>query len=195
MADGIRLIVGLGNPEKAYLNQRHNIGRWWVEGIAEMEQLKFAQQSKLACCATKINPTPGANPSCLLAYPTTFMNHSGRAVAAIARFYQIAAEQILIVHDELDLAPGTIKLKHGGGHAGHNGLRDIIAQLGSRDFWRLRIGIGHPGNKSQVSNYVLHPPKKDELGAINNCILHSQRYLHELRSGQWDCVNQALANC
>ena len=114
------------------------------------------------------------------------MNVSGRAVGAIAKFYKIAPEQVLVIHDELDLAPGTVKLKKGGGHGGHNGLKDIAAQLGTPDFWRLRIGIGHPGDKSQVANFVLHAPTRDEQSLIEQNIDQSTTLLPLLLQGKFE---------
>lgn len=186
----IQLIIGLGNPGPEHQDQRHNTGFWWLEQLAQQQRVNFSLQSKLQVRQAKLN-TP--EHSCYLACPTTYMNCSGQAVAAIARFYKIAAANILVVHDELDLPPGAVKLKQGGGHAGHNGLRDIIQKLGSRDFWRLRIGIGHPGNKDLVSNYVLHKPTQSEQQKIQHTIDESLCLLDNLLSGEFQIVAQKLA--
>ena len=129
----------------------------------------------------------GAHEAWLLE-PTTFMNASGRSVAALARFYKIAPEEILVVHDELDLPPGTVKLKQGGGHGGHNGLKDIAAQLGTPDFWRLRLGIGHPGDRNAVVDFVLHAPSRDEAALIEDNIHASTRLLPMLLEGQFEAA-------
>ena len=141
----IKLIVGLGNPGPQYESTRHNAGFWWVDQVCAETGSKLNLEAKFFGHAGKLN---GAIEAWLLK-PTTFMNASGRAVGAIAKFYKITPEEILVIHDELDLPPGTTKLKKGGGHGGHNGLKDIAAQLGTPDFWRLRIGIGHPGEKAK----------------------------------------------
>ena len=155
----IRLIVGLGNPGREYEGTRHNAGFWWVDDFAREHQLSLKSDSKFHG-QTARSVTQGRE--LFLLKPQTFMNVSGRSVGALAQFYKIDAAQILVVHDELDLPPGSAKLKLGGGHGGHNGLKDIIAHLGTRDFWRLRIGIGHPGDRAEVSNYVLNAPRREE---------------------------------
>ena len=159
----IRLIVGLGNPGADYVDTRHNAGFWFVDEIAREHSLSFRleKRSNAEECKFRVDGR-----DVFLQKPMTFMNRSGQAVAALARYYKIKPEEILVVHDELDLPPGTNRLKHGGGHGGHNGLRDIVNHLGSRDFFRVRIGIGHPGSASQVINYVLHKPSSTELGQI-----------------------------
>jgi PTH1 family peptidyl-tRNA hydrolase len=161
----IRLIVGLGNPGKKYEGTRHNAGFWVVERLAAAHRLTLRKESKFRALTAKVD---GGHVWLLL--PQTWMNESGSAVLALAQFLKIAPEEILVVHDELDLPPGGVKIKQGGGHAGHNGLRDIIANLGSPDFWRLRIGIGHPRNvaasEQEVADFVLHPPRKEEQALI-----------------------------
>ena len=157
---GIRLVVGLGNPGKDYSSTRHNAGFWWVENLASIRHAQLKPENKFYGLAGRT--TQGGNELWLLE-PQTYMNASGRAVAALARFYKITPEEILVVHDELDLPPGEVKLKKGGGHGGHNGLRDIISQLGTTDFWRLRLGIGHPGDKAAVVDYVLNAPRREEM--------------------------------
>lgn len=187
----LQLIIGLGNPGAEHQDQRHNAGFWWLEQLAQEQRINFSLQSKLQLQQAKL--TTAGRPPCYLACPTTYMNCSGQAVAAIARFYKIPAANILVVHDELDLPPGVVKLKQGGGHAGHNGLRDIIQKLGSRDFWRLRIGIGHPGNKALVSSYVLHKPTQSEQQKIQHTIDGSLCLLDDLLDGQFQLVAQKLA--
>ena len=166
MTTPIRLVAGLGNPGREYANTRHNAGFWFVDELAAKLGASFGAESKFAGEVAKAG-------ALRLVKPMTFMNLSGRAVAALARFFTIAPDEILVVHDELDLLPGKVKMKLGGGHAGHNGLRDIQAQLGSADFWRLRIGIGHPRDseltQQDVVDYVLKPPRAEELAAIRDC--------------------------
>ena len=178
----IKLIVGLGNPGPQYESTRHNAGFWWVDQVCTETGSKLNLEAKFFGHAGKLN---GATEIWLLK-PTTFMNASGRAVGAIAKFYKITPEQILVIHDELDLPPGTTKLKKGGGHGGHNGLKDIAAQLGTPDFWRLRIGIGHPGEKSQVANFVLHAPTRDEQTVIEQNIDQSTTLLPLLLQGKFE---------
>ncbi len=178
----IKLIVGLGNPGKEYEATRHNAGFWWVDQVCAETGSKLNLEAKFFGHAGKLN---GASEVWLLK-PTTFMNVSGRAVGAIAKFYKIAPDEVLVIHDELDLPPGTVKLKKGGGHGGHNGLKDITAQLGPQDFWRLRIGIGHPGDKSQVANFVLHAPTRDEQALIEQNIDQSTTLLPLLLQGKFE---------
>ena len=163
----IRLLVGLGNPGPEYADTRHNAGFWWVDAVAKTLGARLAPERSYFGLVGRVN-APGG--SLFLLQPMTFMNLSGKSVAALARFFKIAPEEILIAHDELDLAPGQMKMKFGGGHGGHNGLKDIHAQLGTPDYWRLRFGIGHPGVKAEVVNYVLRKPPSEELGAITQGI-------------------------
>ncbi len=178
----IKLIVGLGNPGPQYEATRHNAGFWWVDQVCAETGSKLNLEAKFFGLAGKLY---GASEVWLLK-PTTFMNVSGRAVGAIAKFYKIAPEEVLVIHDELDLPPGTVKLKKGGGHGGHNGLKDITAQLGTPDFWRLRIGIGHPGDKSQVANFVLPAPTRDEQSLIEQNIDQSTTLLPLLLQGKFE---------
>ncbi len=162
----IRLITGLGNIGPEYEATRHNTGFWFVDALAEQAGARLSRESKFHGMLAKAS-LHGSQ--CWLLEPGTYMNRSGRAVAALANFYRIAPEEILVVHDELDLMPGQSKMKQGGGHAGHNGLRDIQAALGSPMFWRLRIGIGHPRTlnlNQSVEDFVLHPPSHDDTAAI-----------------------------
>jgi PTH1 family peptidyl-tRNA hydrolase len=167
----IKLIVGLGNPGKKYENTRHNAGFWLVERLAAQQRIVLRKEPKFHALAARLDTASGL---AWLLMPQTWMNESGSAVAALAQFHKLAADEILVVHDELDLPPGGAKIKRGGGHAGHNGLRDIIATLGTADFWRLRIGIGHPrdieASEQEVVDYVLHAPRKDEYALIDAAI-------------------------
>jgi peptidyl-tRNA hydrolase, PTH1 family len=181
---GIKLLVGLGNPGDKYAATRHNAGFWWVDQLAASSNSKLAMDTKFFGLAGKLSPTADT----WLLKPTTFMNLSGKAVAALANYYKILPEQILVVHDELDLPPETVKLKKGGGHGGHNGLKDIAAALGTADFWRLRIGIGHPGDRNEVINFVLKAPLKDEQIAINLSIDASIQIVPQLLNGDFDAA-------
>ena len=173
----IRLLVGLGNPGPEYEGTRHNAGFWWVEAAAARLGARLAADRAYHGMVARVNRPEG--PLWLLE-PQTYMNLSGKSVAALARFFKIAPAEILVVHDELDLPPGQLKLKLGGGHAGHNGLRDIHAQLGSADYWRLRLGIGHPGVKAEVADYVLRKPPAAEREAIVAAIDRSLAHLEAL---------------
>ncbi|MFN3494727.1 MAG: aminoacyl-tRNA hydrolase [Hydrogenophaga sp.] len=176
----IRLIAGLGNPGPEYEHTRHNAGFWWVDEAARL--LKVALQLDRSHQGL-VARAPVNGQTLWLVEPQTFMNLSGRSVASLARFYKMAPEEVLVVHDELDLPPGEVKLKKGGGHAGHNGLRDIHAQLGSADYWRLRIGIGHPGNRNEVANWVLKKPSPDDRIAIAQALDRSLKALPQLIAG------------
>lgn len=163
-----RLIVGLGNPGGEYADNRHNVGFWFIDQLARRLQVPLTPQGKFL-------GRVGRHEDLWLLQPMTYMNLSGQAVAALARFYKIAAEETLVVHDDLDLPPGAIRLKQGGGNGGHNGLKDIQARLATPDFWRLRLGIGHPGERAEVINYVLKAPRREEQElidpAIDRCLL------------------------
>lgn len=176
----IKLLVGLGNPGPEYEATRHNAGFWWVDAAAK--QLGARLSADRACFGLVGRVNRPAGPVWLL-QPQTYMNLSGKSVAALARFFKIAPQEILVVHDELDLLPGQLKLKEGGGHAGHNGLRDIHAQLGSADYWRLRLGIGHPGDKAEVAGYVLRNPPTSEREAIERSIEESLKHLDLMLGG------------
>lgn len=181
MKDGIDLIVGLGNPGRQYEDTRHNAGAWFVERLAKQHNASLSADSKVPGRTARI--TLHGHELRLLV-PTTFMNISGQAVAPFAHFFKIAPERILIVHDELDLPPGTAKLKQGGGHGGHNGLRDIISKLGNNaNFGRLRIGIGHPGSADKVSGYVLGKAPATEQRMIDDAIGEAIAILPDLLSG------------
>jgi PTH1 family peptidyl-tRNA hydrolase len=179
---GIKLFVGLGNPGDKYEKTRHNAGFWWVDTIAAQTNSKLANDAKMFGIVGKIHP----NQDKWLLKPTTFMNLSGKAVAALANYYKISADEILVIHDELDLPAGGIKLKFGGGHGGHNGLKDIHAALGTPNYWRLRVGIGHPGDRNEVVNFVLKSPLKDEQTAIDESINESSKLLGLLLAGEFE---------
>ncbi len=179
----IKLFVGLGNPGPDYEATRHNAGFWWIDALArELKVNLVPERSYYGLTGrTSVN-----GQSVWLLQPQTFMNLSGKSVASLARFFKIQPEEILVVHDELDLPPGQVKLKRGGSHAGHNGLRDIHAQLGSPDYWRLRIGIGHPGEKSEVANWVLKKPAPDQRTLIEDSIAHSLKAHTAMLAGDMD---------
>lgn len=160
-----RLVVGLGNPDPEHEATRHNCGFWWIERLARDLGVALRREARFH---GRVAHERGRD--LWLLAPLTYMNRSGTAVAALARFYRLAPAQTLVVHDELDLPPGSLRLKFGGGLGGHNGLKDIAAHLGTQDFWRLRIGIGHPGERSEVVSYVLKPPRREELPAIDESI-------------------------
>ena len=181
----IKLIVGLGNPGKEYAATRHNAGFWWVDELTRIHSANFKADSKFHGLVARANMH--GNEVHLLK-PQTFMNISGRAVGAVAQFYKIEPAQILVVHDELDLPPGSAKLKLGGGHGGHNGLKDIIAHLGTKDFWRLRIGIGHPGERNEVSNYVLNSPRKEEQVLIDEAMQRAQEVAPLIIEGKMEAA-------
>ncbi|HYC45454.1 MAG TPA: aminoacyl-tRNA hydrolase [Burkholderiales bacterium] len=164
----MKLVVGLGNPGSRYESTRHNAGFWWVERIARAVRADFRREGRFHGDVARV---PGTD--IWLLKPQTYMNASGRAVGAFAAFYRIDADQILVAYDELDLPPGSARLKFGGGLSGHNGLRDITAVLGTQDFWRLRVGIGHPresGLAQDPADYVLHAPRAEERKAIDEAL-------------------------
>ena len=179
----IRLLVGLGNPGPEYEATRHNAGFWWLDAVARKLGTTLLPQRSYFGLAAKASTAQGA---IWLLQPMTYMNLSGKSVAALARFFKIAPEEILVAHDELDLLPGQIKLKLGGSHAGHNGLKDIHAQLGTPDYWRLRLGIGHPGVKAEVINYVLRKPSAEHREAIAKSIEQSLAVLDLLLAGEME---------
>ena len=185
----VKLIVGLGNPGPEYQHTRHNAGSLLVEAIADSYNLHLSKDKKLHGLTAKLSIA--GHPVHLL-IPSTFMNLSGKSVAAICNFYKIPPQQILVAHDELDLDPGKVRLKVGGGHGGHNGLRDIISCLGTKDFQRLRLGIGHPGDRSKVTGYVLAPPKKSEQILIQNSIDDCLQHLTAIVNGEHQSVMNKL---
>ena len=163
----IKLIVGLGNPGAEYEATRHNAGFWWLDRLAAELRTGFAREAKFHGLVGRARH---AGEDLWLLKPTTFMNRSGRAVVALALYYKILPDEILVVHDEIDLPPGVVKMKKGGGNAGHNGLKDITAHLTTPDFWRLRLGVGHPGDKDAVIDAVLDRPRKEEQVLIDEAI-------------------------
>ena len=181
----IRLIVGLGNPGREYETTRHNTGYWWVDELARLQNLRFKNEAKFHGLTAR-GQLHGHE--MLLLKPQTFMNVSGRAVGALAQFYKIAPAEILVVHDELDLPPGVARLKLGGGHGGHNGLKDIIAHLGSKDFWRLRLGIGHPGERTDVAGYVLNDPRREERELIDAAMQRALDVAHLIIEGKTEAA-------
>jgi PTH1 family peptidyl-tRNA hydrolase len=178
----IKLFAGLGNPGDKYQKTRHNCGFWWVDFIVKNHRLSMKNSEKFCGDITKYN----YDGNCFFLKPSTFMNDSGKSLAAVANFYKIRPEEILVIHDELDIEPGRIKLKLGGSDGGHNGLKSISESIKSKNFWRIRIGIGHPGHKNLVSNYVLKPPLKKEAELIEDSILNSYKIFSFLKSGQFD---------
>lgn len=185
MSNGIQLLVGLGNPGAEYESTRHNAGFWWIDEICRAHGVTLSTEAKFFGRTGRLKL--GGKEVWLL-QPTTFMNASGRSVGALAKFYRISPENILVVHDELDIPPGTVKMKKGGGNGGHNGLKDISAHLGTPDYWRLRLGIGHPGEKSAVVNYVLHAPSKEEFQLIEATIDDSVPLLPQLLNGEFEAA-------
>ena len=181
----IRLIVGLGNPGREYEATRHNAGFWWVDELARLHKLNFKNEAKFHGLTAR-GQLHGNE--ILLLKPQTFMNVSGRAVGALAQFYKITPLEILVVHDELDLPPGVARLKMGGGHGGHNGLKDIVAHLGTKEFWRLRFGIGHPGERADVSNYVLNDPRREERELIDEAMQQAQDIAHLVIEGKTEAA-------
>ena len=180
MKPAIKLFVGLGNPGDKYMATRHNAGFWWVDLIAAQIGSSLSIDAKMFGTVAKCNENTW------LLKPTTFMNGSGKSVAALANYYKIKPEEILVVHDELDLPAGQSKLTSGGSHGGHNGLRDIHSALGTPNYWRLRIGISHPGNKNEVVNYVLKAPSKGEQKAIDDSVDGSSKVFDYLLAGDFD---------
>ena len=189
MSAVVALIVGLGNPGPQYEETRHNAGFWFVEAIARSQGQSFRSEAKFFGDVAKVNI--GGQQVWLLK-PNTYMNRSGQAVAALASFYKIPPEQMLVVHDELDLLPGTARLKQGGGHGGHNGLRDIVAQLGDNTFLRLRVGIGHPGNSKQVADFVLHRASLEEQRLIDESLERALKVLPQAVAGELQKAMNAL---
>ena len=181
----IRLIVGLGNPGLEYEATRHNVGFLWVDELARAQKLNFKSESKFHGLTAR-GQLHGHE--VLLLKPQTFMNVSGRSVGALVQFYKIAPAEMLVVHDELDLPPGVARLKMGGGHGGHNGLKDIIAHLGSKDFWRLRLGIGHPGERGVVTDYVLSDPRREERELIEDAMQQAQNIAHLVIEGKTEAA-------
>ena len=189
----IRLIVGLGNPGPEYEQTRHNAGFWLLDNLANsLPGVRLQRESRFNALMAK---TVIARQEVWLLEPQTFMNRSGQSVGALARFFKIAVDEVLVVHDELDLAPGSAKMKKGGSSGGHNGLKDITAALGSQDYWRLRLGIGHPralASQQAVADFVLHRPRKEEQILIEEAIEKSLRILPLACEGKLDAAMMQL---
>ncbi len=188
-ASSLRLIVGLGNPGPQYAQTRHNAGFWLADDLARQQGGVFRPDGKVHGDLCRII---AAGQVLWLLKPMTFMNRSGLSVATLARFHRIPLPEILIVHDDLDLPPGAVRLKRAGGHGGHNGLRDLMTQLGGNDFLRLRIGIGHPGDGRAVLDYVLGRAPQSEQGLIEQAIADALGELPRIIAGQWDQAMQTL---
>lgn len=187
MNTAIKLIVGLCNPGAEYAGTRHNAGEDFIVEILRQQGAKLSLETKFFGSTARINIE---GKDIRLLCPNTFMNRSGQSVSAIAKFYKIEAEEILVAHDELDMEPGVARFKHGGGHGGHNGLRDIIKALGNNNkFARLRLGIGHPGNAKDVANYVLKRASKDEQAKLEDAVYQASKALPLIAAGEW---NQAM---
>ena len=180
-----RLVVGLGNPGAEYEDNRHNLGFWFVDRLACDLKVSLAPQGKFYGHVGRLDDL-------WLLKPSTFMNRSGQAVVALARFYKIMPDEILVVHDELDLQPGVIRLKQGGGNGGHNGLKDIQAHLTTPDFWRLRLGIGHPRGRNEVVNYVLKAPRREEQELIDQAIDRCLLAWPKLGAGDYEAAQRQL---
>jgi PTH1 family peptidyl-tRNA hydrolase len=182
-----RLIVGLGNPGSEYAQTRHNAGFWFCERLSDALGARLSFESRFHGFVASVREA-----GLWLLMPQTYMNRSGQAIGALARFYRIPPNGILIVHDELDLPPGQSRLKFGGGPGGHNGLKDATAHLGTQDYWRLRFGIGHPGDRNEVINYVLKPPRAEEQTAIDETIDRALAAWPLIARGDWEKAAQRL---
>lgn len=186
---GMKLIVGLGNPSKEYEQTRHNAGFWFIDELAWQWKVSLKEDKKYFGEVARVSRAEG---DVWLLKPLTFMNLSGKAVGALAQFYKIKPEEILAVHDELDIPCGRIRLKRGGGNGGHNGLKDIQAKLGTADFYRLRLGIDHPGDKALVSAYVLNKPSAEDKQKIEEAIGKSLQGLPLIMEGKWEEATRFL---
>ena len=185
----IQLFVGLGNPGNEYEATRHNVGFWWVDALARELKVNLIEERSYF---GKVARAQVKGQTVWLLQPQTFMNLSGKSVGALAKFFKIPPANTLVIHDELDLPPGEAKLKFGGGHAGHNGLRDIHAQLGTPDYWRLRLGIGHPGDKSEVAAWVLRKPPADQRDLIEACVTRTLAAWPDLLDGDTTRATQKI---
>ena len=181
MPSPVKLIVGLGNPGNEHIDTRHNAGFWFIDALADIYSVSFHPDTKFHSEICRIQ-SKGID--CWLCKPMTYMNVSGQAVQSIASFYKISLEEILVVHDEIDLDAGTVRLKTEGGHGGHNGLRDIIEKTGGNNFIRLRIGVGHPGSKERVTPHVLGKPDSDDRKLIDNAISNAIDIMPHLFAGE-----------
>ena len=184
----IKLIVGLGNPDKNLLKTRHNVGYWYLDKFLEKYNVTLSEEKKLNSLFCKIDHS---DQQIFLVKPTFFINDSGKSVSSFMKYYKIAPESVLVIHDDIDLDVGNVKLKLGGGHGGHNGLRDIINHMG-KDYWRLRIGVGHPGRKELVHGHVLSNPSKHEELEINISINESFDNINILLDGEFEKYTKIL---
>ncbi|MRN39079.1 aminoacyl-tRNA hydrolase [Neisseria sp. N95_16] len=189
MSNPIKMIVGLGNPGKEYEATRHNVGFWLLDELAWQWKATFKDEKKFFGEVARVSRPEG---DIWLIKPMTFMNRSGQAVAALAQFYKIEPEEILVVHDELDIECGRIKFKLGGGNGGHNGLKDIQARLGTPNFYRLRLGIDHPGDKALVSAYVLNKPSTEHRQLIEDSVNKSIKGIPLLTAGEFEEAQRFL---
>lgn len=189
MSNKIKMIVGLGNPGSEYEQTRHNAGFWFIDELAWQYKATLKEEKKFFGSVARISISGS---DLWLLKPSTFMNRSGQAVAALAQFYKIKPEEILVVHDELDIPCGRIKFKLGGGNGGHNGLKDIQARLGTPDFYRLRLGIDHPGDRNLVVGYVLNKPSPEHRQQIDEAINKSLKAVPMLLAGEWEEVVRFL---
>lgn len=185
----IKLFVGLGNPGTEYEGTRHNAGFLWIDALASQWNITLRMEKGYFGLVAR---TQQNGETVWLLKPQTYMNRSGQSVAALARFFKIEAQEILVAHDELDLLPGHAKLKFAGSHAGHNGLKDIEARLGTRDYWRLRLGIGHPGVRSEVINWVLQRPSAENRNAIQDCIDRTMSAVPDLLAGEFEAATRII---
>ncbi len=198
----LRLIVGLGNPGADYAKTRHNAGFWFCEQLSRESHIPLKHESRFHGLVGALSAVDGASRAgqihvadasgIHLLLPQTFMNRSGQAVRALMQFYRIEPAEMLVVHDELDIPPGQMRLKFGGGLGGHNGLKDITAHLGTQDYWRLRIGIGHPGDKNEVIQYVLKPPRKEEQTEIDDALNTALLAWPLLAQGEYEAATQRI---
>ena len=182
-----RLIVGLGNPGADYAETRHNAGFWCCERLAELLGTGFSNESRFHGRVANARTE-----SVWLLLPQAFMNRSGQSVGAFTRFHRLQPAEMLVVHDELDIPPGEMRLKFGGGLGGHNGLKDITAHLGTQDYWRLRIGIGHPGDRNEVANYVLKPPRREEQDLIDASVVRALKAWPMMAKASWNAATQQI---
>lgn len=185
----IQLIVGLGNIGQEYAQTRHNAGWWMLDELAATWGASFREDKKYYAEVAKANTPQG---EVWLMKPSTYMNKSGQAVGALANFFKIPVSDLLVLHDELDIPPGHVRLKKGGGNGGHNGLRDIQAKMGSADFWRVRLGIGHPGDRNLVSGFVLNKPSRDDREAIDDAIWRTRCEINDILSGDMEAAMRVL---
>ena len=185
----IQLIVGLGNIGQEYAQTRHNAGWWMLDELAATWGASFREDKKYYAEVAKANTPQG---EVWLMKPSTYMNKSGQAVGALANFFKIPVSDLLVLHDELDIPPGHVRLKKGGGNGGHNGLKDIQAKMGSADFWRVRLGIGHPGDRNLVSGFVLNKPSRDDREAIDDAIWRTRCEINDILSGDMEAAMRVL---